>query len=206
MSYDKTGPWASSQSGPHSPYSAVVPDVNFFLNRGVLAENLVLGVPFYGYDFENNGNYKSYATIVNQNEGAEMLDQIGELYYNGIPTIERKTRYAMENIGGIMIWEISTDAAGDKSLLDAIYSTSASVLSVQNSAEESGITYNNPLRDKLRLTSSKRIDLVNFYDIRGVLVMSSSEEVINVEDLSSGIYIIEALSKSGSERFKVIKE
>lgn len=44
-----------------------------------------------------------------------------EVYYNGPDTIAEKTRYAMENLGGIMIWELTQDAAGeDQSLLQVI--------------------------------------------------------------------------------------
>jgi GH18 family chitinase len=43
------------------------------------------------------------------------------VYYNGIPTIQQKTKYAMGNGGGVMIWELSKDASGDLSLLKAIH-------------------------------------------------------------------------------------
>lgn len=44
-----------------------------------------------------------------------------EVYYNGVDLIEKKTRYAKENLGGVMIWELTQDT-GDagKSLLQAI--------------------------------------------------------------------------------------
>lgn len=44
-----------------------------------------------------------------------------EVYYNGVDTIAEKTRYAQENLGGIMIWELTQDTADwEKSLLQAI--------------------------------------------------------------------------------------
>ena len=44
-----------------------------------------------------------------------------DVWYNGISTIEKKTAYARDNLGGIMIWELTqdTDDSG-KSLLSAI--------------------------------------------------------------------------------------
>jgi hypothetical protein len=68
----------------------------------------------------------NYAEIVNQFPGAENQDQLDLpggviMYYNGIPTIKRKTMLAKENASGIMIWQIGGDAVGDKSLLKAIY-------------------------------------------------------------------------------------
>lgn len=44
-----------------------------------------------------------------------------EVYYNGVDTITDKTLYAKENLGGIMIWELTQDTQdADKSLLQAI--------------------------------------------------------------------------------------
>ena len=42
------------------------------------------------------------------------------LYYNGIPTIRRKTALALERASGIMIWQILGDTPDDRSLLAAI--------------------------------------------------------------------------------------
>ncbi len=42
-------------------------------------------------------------------------------HYNGVDTIARKTRYAGENLGGIMIWELTQDTSDpEKSLLQTI--------------------------------------------------------------------------------------
>jgi hypothetical protein len=42
-------------------------------------------------------------------------------YYNGIPIIVRKVELAKKmNLGGVMIWEISSDTRGDLSLLKAL--------------------------------------------------------------------------------------
>ena len=43
--------------------------------------------------------------------------------YNGLPTIRRKTQWAMANAGGMMNWELSQDATGANSLVSAIYET-----------------------------------------------------------------------------------
>ena len=42
------------------------------------------------------------------------------LYYNGIPTIQKKVQLAKKNAGGIMFWHIGGDATGDKSLVGVI--------------------------------------------------------------------------------------
>ncbi|KFF03458.1 glycosyl hydrolase family 18 protein [Flavobacterium reichenbachii] len=122
MAYDATGPWAPGTPGQHSPYSMAVNQFNYWTGRGLPASKAIIGVPFYGYGFGASANQGiSYANIVNQYPGAENQDQVANtIYYNGIPTIKQKTTFAIQNAGGVMIWELSQDAAGSKSLLTAI--------------------------------------------------------------------------------------
>jgi GH18 family chitinase len=122
MAYDATGPWAPGNPGQHSPYSMAVSQFNYWTGRGLPASKAIIGVPFYGYGFGAAANQGiSYANIVNQYPGAENVDQVGStIYYNGIPTIKQKATFANQNAGGIMIWELSQDAVGSKSLLNAI--------------------------------------------------------------------------------------
>ncbi|MCM0667476.1 glycosyl hydrolase family 18 protein [Flavobacterium tyrosinilyticum] len=122
MAYDATGPWAPNNPGQHSPYSMAVNQFNYWTGRGLPASKAIIGLPFYGYGFGASANQGiSYANIVAQYPGAENLDQVGNtIYYNGIPTIKQKTTFAIQNAGGVMIWELSQDATGSKSLLTAI--------------------------------------------------------------------------------------
>ncbi|MBZ4034083.1 carbohydrate-binding protein [Flavobacterium sp. 17A] len=122
MAYDATGPWAPGNPGQHSPYSMAVNQFNYWTGRGLPASKAVIGVPFYGYGFGASANQGiSYANIVAQYPGAENVDQVGNtIYYNGIPTIKQKTTFAIQNAAGVMIWELSQDATGSKSLLNAI--------------------------------------------------------------------------------------
>lgn len=122
MAYDATGPWAPGSPGQHSPYSMAVNQFNYWTGRGLPASKAIIGLPFYGYGFGASANQGiSYANIVAQYPGAENLDQVGNtIYYNGIPTIKAKTTFAIQNAGGVMIWELSQDAVGSKSLLTAV--------------------------------------------------------------------------------------
>jgi chitinase len=122
MAYDATGPWAPNNPGQHSPYSMAVNQFNYWTGRGLPASKAIIGLPFYGYGFGASANQGiSYANIVAQYPGAENLDQVGNtIYYNGIPTIKQKTTFAIQNAGGVMIWELSQDATGTKSLLNAV--------------------------------------------------------------------------------------
>ncbi|MBS1745488.1 MAG: hypothetical protein JST21_04895 [Bacteroidetes bacterium] len=124
MSYDATGPWDPNNPGPHSPYSMAVDDMNFWRDKGLPKSKMGLGVPFYGWGFYNKFSDDEYAykDIVKQYPGAEHVDQTADtIYYNGLPTMRKKTRLAIRKGSGIMIWQITEDAKGNKSLLNAIY-------------------------------------------------------------------------------------
>lgn len=128
MAYDAIGPSWGPAGAQHSPYSMAVEHVNLWKNRGLTKEKLVLGVPFYGYGF---GTYKSdytYASILAEfGADAATKDLIGNacagcnyITYNGAATIKAKTQLGLEQGSGIMIWELSQDAAGANSLLKVI--------------------------------------------------------------------------------------
>ncbi len=130
MTYDETGPWRLNEPGPHSPYAMAVSDLDFWTNkRGIPKEKLNLGLPFYGYGFGPAIKHEfHYHEIVKMYPGSEKADQVtvspgNVIYYNGIPTIKMKTSFAMQNAGGVMIWELLEDAGEDKSLLSAIDQT-----------------------------------------------------------------------------------
>ena len=130
MSYDHTGPWMPSRPGPHSTYDHALADLDYFFTaRKIPKEKLVLGVGFYGYGFgptvETPVTSMNYGDILSAYPGSENTDTLSlpggaTLYYNGIPTIKRKTALALKMASGIMIWQISGDGANEKSLLKAI--------------------------------------------------------------------------------------
>lgn len=130
MSYDRTGPWRPEKPGPHAAYEHAVEDLDYFgMMRKIPKEKMTLGVPFYGYGYgpeiTSPAISMSYGKIVESFKGAELVDQWtmpdGKiLYYNGIPTIEKKTVLAKDKASGLMIWQVLGDAKGRKSLLKAI--------------------------------------------------------------------------------------
>jgi len=77
-------------------------------------------VPFYA-----RPNDIPYRRIVQDAPAAAQVDFYdfdGVLVnYNGIPTIQTKTRLAMQCGSGIMFWTLEDDASGDLSLLNAIH-------------------------------------------------------------------------------------
>lgn len=135
MCYDYSGPW--SDPGPHSSFEDAIGSgssssslgLAYWVNyRGWPKEKILLGVPFYGRDFDiGGGEGVSYADILKEYPDAYLYDQRDNIYYNGINTITQKTQYVIDNnYSGIMIWEIAQDSKVDSvSLLSAINRTLA---------------------------------------------------------------------------------
>ena len=165
MSYDNTLP--SDPAGPSSPFSQATDDFTYWnTTKAVPGSKLTIGVPFYGYGW---GSYASsgeiaYSTIVSTYAGAENNDKVGSgsnvIHYNGIATIKQKTTYACSNASGVMIWQITEDATGAKSLLTAINDAIAlcTVGITENKAENTSLSlsvYPNPANE----TSSVKVDI-----------------------------------------------
>ncbi|MET0132636.1 MAG: glycosyl hydrolase family 18 protein [Kibdelosporangium sp.] len=105
---------------PHAGYDWSIQSANFWKSRGLPASKTVLGVPFY-----SRPGYLTYAQLVAMDPANANRDCVNangaQQCYNGIPTIKRKTQWAMANAGGIMNWELSQDTTGSTSLVSAIY-------------------------------------------------------------------------------------
>ena len=105
----------------HSQYQFAIDCGTYWKEtRGLPAHKVVLGVPFYA-----RPSWAGYGTIlasVPEASGQDHASYNGmEVYYNGVDTIAAKTRYARENLGGIMIWELTQDTSDpDRSLLRTI--------------------------------------------------------------------------------------
>jgi GH18 family chitinase len=124
MVYDKTGIWRPKDIGQHSPYSYAEEAIVYWTGKWKLSpERIVLGVPFYGFDFTEPARYINYSEIIAGNPALAYQDAVGMRYYNGIPTIVKKVELAKQKLGGVMIWELAADAAGDLSLLRALDQT-----------------------------------------------------------------------------------
>lgn len=104
----------------HSPYSLAVKSLDYWMNeRGLTAQKTILGLPFYSK--KGMGNYgPDYKGLLK--DGASPYDDYWKgAFYNGIHTIELKTKFAKDRgCGGVMIWEISCDTNDEFSLLQAI--------------------------------------------------------------------------------------
>jgi len=121
MSYDHCGSWSSACE--HASMDWALKDMTFFSNKGVAADKLVLGVPFYGYCWGAGcpAPAMTYAEIIATWPGATDYYMNGGLTvsYNTSATIVQKVQLS-KTYGGVMVWEIGQDASGDQSLLKVI--------------------------------------------------------------------------------------
>jgi chitinase len=128
MSYDRRGPWRPYEPGHHAPYSMAVEDLDYWHRvRSMPKKKLVLGLPFYGYAFriaDSTAFSMTFKEVVasgqmNQSDTLRLPNDV-ILYYNNTSTIREKTKLALRKAGGVMIWQLLGDAAGEKSLLTNI--------------------------------------------------------------------------------------
>jgi len=107
---------------PHANYDWSINSVNGWKSRGLPASKAVLGVPFY-----SRPGYYTYSALVGMDPANANRDCTtaggAQQCYNGVPTIKRKTQWALANAGGMMNWELSQDTTGSTSLVSAIYDT-----------------------------------------------------------------------------------
>jgi len=99
----------------HAPFHYAASAVRYWSNRGLASSKIVLGIPFHA-----RPTWKSFKTLVA--EGANPnIDSHEANYYNGIYTVTQKTDLAFDRtIGGVMVSNLSYDATGSNSLLNAI--------------------------------------------------------------------------------------
>ncbi|MFI7606337.1 glycosyl hydrolase family 18 protein [Micromonospora sp. NPDC049366] len=107
---------------PHANYDWSINSVNGWKARGLPAGKAVLGVPFY-----SRPGYYTYTQLVgmdpaNANRDCYTVGGVQQCY-NGVPTVKRKTQWALANAGGMMNWELSQDRNDSTSLVSAIYDT-----------------------------------------------------------------------------------
>ena len=123
MAYDN-----DEDSSSHASYEYAVECLEYFSKRKKIPnEKLVLGVPFYGRGYTSDGeldwnSYMSFADIVSKGSEYYKADSCNGIAYNGADTIAKKAELAT-GYGGIMIWELTQDAKGEKSLLKIINDT-----------------------------------------------------------------------------------
>lgn len=131
MSYDAIGPTWGPAGVEHSTLSKAKADISLWRSKGLTKEKIILGLPFYGYGFgkyqaeyrfreilEQFGKEKSQTDLINNN-----CADCDYITFNGYQTIKAKTQLAIEQAGGVMIWELSHDRHDELGLLHLIDQT-----------------------------------------------------------------------------------
>ena len=117
-----------SYDGPdHGSMNQFQQALLFWTARGLPREKLVMGVPFYARSQGSSTEAIAYSDLIKTDPAAAQVDKFeyagATEIYNGIPTIQAKTKLAMQQAGGIMFWDLDDDAQGNLSLVNAIYQT-----------------------------------------------------------------------------------
>jgi spore germination protein YaaH len=125
MAYDLHNPGGSAQPVQSSSIADATAEVEYWIGRGLAKSKAVYGVPFYGYRWNGTKSEAlTYAEILAAEPAAATQDQLqlggAVTYLNSRATIQAKAVLAKQ-YGGIMVWELGQDAAGDASLLKAIH-------------------------------------------------------------------------------------
>ena len=106
----------------HASMEYATTSIAYWQGRGLPPEKTVLGVPFY-----TRPNEIPYRKLVHADPAAAQTDFFDyngvKQNYNGIPTIQAKTRLALDKGSGIMFWTLENDSTDDLSLLTAIDQT-----------------------------------------------------------------------------------
>lgn len=216
MVYDLTGPWTPNNPGQHSPYSFAENAIDYWVAQGIDKSKMTLGVPFYGYDFTNQNNVQAvtFSSMVQLDPANAQIDRVGEIYYNGLKTIERKTILALNELSGIMIWELGQDNFSEFSLLDRISETINAYLSTSITQSENpsiNFPYPNPVTDvlHLQLSNPQSTQIVLYSNFKKVM---KTQGFINVEEISfdmsefpSGMYFLSIVTRSSRKTFKLFK-
>jgi chitinase len=127
-----------------SPYPFTEEIVNYWSNlfdkSNISKQKLVLGLPSYAQPENPAIKQVSFAAILNNNPANAETDSVNmngtTYYYNGLPTIQKKTKLALDHgFGGMMLWESGLDATGPQS----ITSTVSAVLKISEKDEKQNI-------------------------------------------------------------------
>ncbi len=115
MSYDMN-------NDQHSPFWFANTSIDYWIYRGVAPEKIVLGMPLYA-----RPTYMQYRHIVEKDSSlaytdyAEIDGQIS--YYNGLPTLCKKTIVAAKKASGVMLFDVNEDTNDETSIVSMINET-----------------------------------------------------------------------------------
>lgn len=96
---------STNKDSLHSSMQDAMDAINYWTQRCVVKNKLVLGVPFYS----RGSAVRSYDHLIRDDINYACEDENERRNYNGIPTIIKKTNYALLNAGGVMMKSLEQD-------------------------------------------------------------------------------------------------
>lgn len=206
MIYDQTGTWAGSPYGSHASMDHFKQAETYWLGRGYSRDQLVMGLPYYGYRFNDTSGglatAVTYTEIMAQFPNALpsdnlLIDQTGHYFFNGADLIQEKIGYAKSNgFKGVFVWELAQDDATREKSLDAALSEEISTVTVLEQQGKSLVTYPNPAHDILKISvENVVVENVEIFTSIGELVYCSPGKLnVSIIDFPIGIYVVRITS------------
>ena len=179
MAYDN-----DTDASTHSSYEFAEYSLNYFrIQRSIPNNRLVLGVPFYGRGYNEDGtlswtSYVKFSQLIQKDPENYNRDVYEGVAYNGADTIKRKCDLASQ-YGGIMIWELSQDAADEFSLLDVI---GKNILKPQTQKGDINLDEKTDITD-LILLKQYLFGTVTLTDAQKTQADINQDNVVNILDL-----------------------
>lgn len=106
----------------HSPFWFADTSIGYWIEKQLPSEKIVLGMPLYA-----RPSWIQYRHLVEMDRENAYNDYAATTplvsYYNGLPTLCRKTVLAFEKAGGVMLFDVNEDAQGDLSAVSMIKET-----------------------------------------------------------------------------------
>jgi len=123
---DRVHLMAYDQPGRHATVQGAEAAIDRWIDHGVPAGKLCLGLPFYGRGMAQRERTMAYSDMVTKPDFRAEADEWDGLYFNGPSTLAAKVALAKKKkLTGVFVWEVGQDADEDKSLLKGIKAAAA---------------------------------------------------------------------------------